>query len=45
MYCPNCGGLMLGDGDREVLHCEFAEWEDYRYEPPDDNPIYCKEKE
>ena len=45
MYCKTCGGLMLGDGYRTVPHCEFAEWEDHKYQEPDAPPIYCKEKE
>ena len=36
---------MLGDGYREVLHCEFAEWDDYKYLAPDDNPVECRYEE
>jgi hypothetical protein len=42
MTCPRCGGSMLGDGYREVFHCEFAEWHDYRWVTPDDEPVYCR---
>lgn len=41
MSCKKCGGMMEGDGYREVLRCEYAEWEDYRYHTPDDEPVYC----
>lgn len=41
MSCPKCGGEMIGDGYTTVLHCEFANEEDYWYLAPDSNPIYC----
>lgn len=41
--CRNCGGDMLGDGFTEVMHCENAEEESYRYETPDSNPVLCTE--
>lgn len=42
MNCPNCGGLMCGDGYRTVYRCEDAEWEDYAYVAPDDPPVNCR---
>lgn len=36
---------MCGDGYQTVLHCEYAEWEDYNYRTPDDEPVYCKEED
>lgn len=41
MYCENCGGMMVGDGYRSVLHCEYAEWDDYAHMEPDAKPVYC----
>jgi hypothetical protein len=40
--CPFCKGLMVGDGYREVIHCENAKWKDYRYLLPEDSAIYCR---
>jgi hypothetical protein len=45
MYCSKCGGNMLGDGYREVIHCEQSEWKDYRYLEPDAEPILCDYEE
>ncbi|AHK11730.1 hypothetical protein S144_16 [Shewanella sp. phage 1/44] len=38
--CKTCGGSMIGDGFKNVLHCEFVELGDEVYEP-DSNPVYC----
>ena len=40
-YCKICGGAMIGDGYTVVLHCEFAEEEDYDGLEPDAEPVYC----
>ena len=45
MYCKICGGMMLGDGYQDVLHCENAHWNDYGWLTPDSNPVYCNEVE
>lgn len=38
-YCPNCGGLMEGDGYTVVFHCENV---DYPFDiEPDSGPLYC----
>ena len=41
MSCPNCGGSMIGDGYTSVMHCEYADDEEYCYEAPDAGPFYC----
>jgi hypothetical protein len=41
MTCPTCGGTLIGDGYNTVLHCEFAEWDDYAYLAPDEEVVYC----
>lgn len=38
--CKTCGGFMIGDGYKNVLHCEFVDLGNEVYEP-DSNPIYC----
>jgi hypothetical protein len=38
--CPNCGGKILGDGYRTVLHCEIAEVPDDV--EPDAMTIHCE---
>lgn len=42
MPCTKCGGTMLGDGYMDVVHCEYADEEDYKYVEPDGGPIYCR---
>ena len=37
--CPNCGGPLLGDGYRTVLHCEQAG--DIDEIEPDARPVFC----
>lgn len=40
--CPECGGVIIGDGCTTVEHCEnldIAEEEGYE---PDSGPIYCR---
>lgn len=38
-FCPNCGGLLFGDGFNTLVHCEFVEnIEEYE---PDAGPIFC----
>ena len=44
-YCPKCGGDLIGDGYRDVLHCENADPESYAYHEPDAQPVYCEFKE
>jgi len=39
--CKNCGGDMIGDGYTSVIHCEYADEEDYLYSAPDSGPFYC----
>jgi hypothetical protein len=39
--CPRCGGTMIGDGYKTVLHCENSTEESYFYADPDRGPIYC----
>lgn len=43
--CPNCGGKLHGDGYGTVLHCEFADEEDYWYSEPDAEPVFCRKDE
>ena len=45
MPCSKCGGTMYGDGYSTVVHCEFADEEDYAYVEPDADPIECDFKE
>lgn len=33
---------MVGDGYRNVVHCESAEWQDYRWLEPDAAPVHCR---
>ena len=39
--CPKCGGDLIGDGYTSVVHCEYAEEDDYEYNAPDDGPVLC----
>lgn len=41
MCCPKCGGVVVGDGYASVMHCEFADPDDYWYCEPDANPVWC----
>lgn len=43
--CKNCGGPLLGDGFKTVLHCEFADVVDVWETEPDAAPILCPEPE
>ena len=43
--CSKCGGALLGDGYTQVLHCEFADEEDYLYVEPDAPPVLCNFEE
>ena len=43
--CPNCGGTLEGDGYTVVLHCEYAEYDDYYDHEPDANTVYCRKEE
>ena len=37
--CPNCGGIIVGDGYTVVLHCERV---DAPFDmEPDATPVYC----
>lgn len=38
--CPNCGGDMVGDGFRDVRHCERVDTIGSGLEP-DSGPWYC----
>lgn len=39
LCCINCGGTMMGDGYKTVLHCEFVE--DIEGIEADADPVYC----
>lgn len=39
--CPHCGSPLIGDGYRDVLHCENAEPESYECHEPDAQPVLC----
>lgn len=41
--CKNCGGTLIGDGYRTVVHCEYAEI-DFDL-APDEGPVYCEGEE
>lgn len=43
--CPTCGGSLIGDGYRDVIRCEFAEWDDYYDLAPDEKIVYCVDNE
>ena len=43
--CPNCAEELIGDGVTEVMHCPFAEEDDYLDHEPDAKPVYCREIE
>ena len=43
--CPHCGSPLIGDGYRDVLHCENAEPETYEYHEPDAQPVLCANPE
>ncbi len=40
-YCSKCGGDLIGDGYRDVLHCENAEPEAFEHHEPDAPPVLC----
>lgn len=40
--CHVCGSTWSGDGHTTVLHCENAEFDDYRDVEPDAQPIPCR---
>ena len=42
LVCPKCGGTILGDGYSTILHCEFADEEDYFDLAPDEKIVYCR---
>jgi hypothetical protein len=37
--CPDCGGPLIGDGFRDVLHCDLAETEEVWSREPDSKPV------
>ena len=39
--CNDCGGALIGDGYKTVLHCEEVPEELYSESEPDANPIMC----
>ncbi len=39
--CNQCGGEMIGDGYTLVMHCEYADEEDYWYHECDAAPVEC----
>lgn len=39
--CKDCGGALIGDGYKTVLHCEEAPEELYNDREPDANPVMC----
>jgi len=39
--CPRCGGNLIGDGWRSVLHCENADLEMYEFHEPDARAVLC----
>jgi hypothetical protein len=40
--CIDCGGEMFGDGYTDVERCEnIDDEEQYRYNAPDEGPVYC----
>jgi hypothetical protein len=39
--CPNCGGDLIGDGYTSVIHCEYADDDEYAYAAPDEGPFLC----
>lgn len=39
--CKDCGGTLIGDGYKTVLHCEEAQEELYSEIEPDANPVLC----
>lgn len=41
--CPNCGGMIYGDGYNIVMHCEYASPDDYDYKEPDADPVMCRD--
>jgi len=41
--CPNCAEELIGDGVTVVMHCPFADEDDYFDHEPDADPVYCKE--
>lgn len=43
--CSKCGGTILGDGYREVLHCENAEWSALEGREPDSGVVECGPQE
>ena len=45
MSCPWCGGSMIGDGYTSVIHCEFANTDDYWDCEPDAGPVWCSWEE
>lgn len=43
--CPNCGGRLFGDGCITVLHCEFADEDEFLLAEPDAQPVFCRPEE
>ena len=39
--CSKCGGTILGDGYRTVLHCQNADWNAIEGREPDSGPVEC----
>ena len=45
MTCKKCGGTMIGDGYTTVLHCEYADPDEYWDKEPDAEPVWCDYEE
>ena len=45
MKCPKCGGDIIGDGYTSVMHCEYADDEEYEHCEPDADVVLCNFEE
>ena len=43
--CPNCGGVLLGDGYTSTVQCEYATSLEIDFMAPDEGPVYCDVEE
>ena len=41
MICKDCGGYMIGDGIRTVIHCERVDYGMLFDLEPDSDVVYC----
>ena len=39
--CPNCHDDLEGDGYYSRIHCPNVDQNDYAFEAPDAEPVYC----